>query len=142
MKKNTIVWLLILIAFIAGVVWLVRTPGRPGELDTFASCVAESGATFYGAFWCPHCQNQKAMFGSSARLLPYFECSTPDGKGQVPACTAEGVSGYPTWVFADGTRESGEVSLAALSERTNCPLPDGSLPSVQAEEGVQSEAGA
>ncbi len=124
MKKNTIIWLILLAAFIAGVVWLIRTPGRPGELDTFAMCVAESGATFYGAFWCPHCQNQKAIFGSSAKLLPYFECSTPDGSGQLPACTAAGITGYPTWEFADGTRMNGELSLGEISEATNCPLPE------------------
>ena len=106
------------------VVWLIKTPGKSGKLDTFASCIKDSGALFYGAFWCPHCQNQKAMFGSSAKLLPYVECSTPDGKSQLPLCTDAGVTGYPTWLFVDGTRESGEVSLEKLSEKTNCPLPE------------------
>jgi hypothetical protein len=96
---------------------------QPGELDGFAQCLEEKGAIFYGAFWCPHCQNQKAMFGRSARLLPYVECSTADGKGQLPVCTQRGVESYPTWVFADGTRESGEVSLPRLAEKTSCALP-------------------
>ena len=123
MNKNTVVWFLILVLFIGGVVWLIRTPGKPGKLDAFATCIAESGATFYGAFWCPHCQNQKAMFGTSARLLPYVECSTPDGNSQLPVCNDAGVKGYPTWEFADGSRESGEVSLERLAEKTSCTLP-------------------
>src|SRR5690606_1699273 len=102
-------WIGVFILFVVGVVWLVRTPGRPGQLDAFASCLAEEGATFYGAFWCPHCQNQKAMFGRSARLLPYVECSTPDGRGQLQLCTDAGITGYPTWIFEDGTIETGEV---------------------------------
>ena len=123
MKKNTLIWLVVLVLVIGGVVGLVLMPTKPGKLDTFASCIKDSGATFYGAFWCPHCQNQKAMFGSSAKLLPYVECSTPDGKGQLPVCKDAGVTGYPTWVFADGSRESGEVSLERLAEKTSCTLP-------------------
>lgn len=122
--KQTIVWVLILTLFVGGVVWLVKTPGRPGKLDSFASCVKDSGALFYGAFWCPHCQNQKALFGSSAKLLPYIECSTPDGNSQIPMCTEAGVKGYPTWKFPDGTVKEGEVSLAEISTLTNCPLPE------------------
>ncbi len=119
-----VVWILVLLAAIGGFVWLVKTPGKPGKLDTLATCIKDAGAIFYGAFWCPHCQNQKAMFGSSAKLLPYIECSTPDGNSQLPVCTEAGVTGYPTWKFADGTTRSGEVELLELSEITNCPLPE------------------
>lgn len=124
MKKFTLIWSLVGILFIIGIVWLIQAPTKSGKLDTFATCIKDSGATFFGAFWCPHCQNQKAMFGSSAKLLPYVECSTPDGKNQLKVCTDAGVTGYPTWEFVDGTRVDGEMSLARLSEKTNCPLPD------------------
>ena len=50
-------------------------PG-PSNLEPFAQCLKEEGAVFYGAFWCPHCQRTKAMFGSAAASLPYVECST------------------------------------------------------------------
>ena len=123
MKNNTLFWSIGGLLFVALVVWLILAPSKPGKLDTFASCINDSGAIFYGAFWCPHCQNQKAMFGASAKLLPYVECSTPDGKGQIPLCTEAGITGYPTWEFVGGVRENGEVSLARLSELTNCPLP-------------------
>lgn len=123
MTKTKIIWALAAIILIGGVVWLVRTPGKPGQYDSFASCLKDSGAIFYGAFWCPHCQNQKAMFGRSAKLLPYQECSTPDGQSQLKECTDAGVQSYPTWVFPNGERRSGEVSLADLSTLTSCPLP-------------------
>ncbi|MEK7148210.1 MAG: hypothetical protein AAB758_02830 [Patescibacteria group bacterium] len=116
--------LLILLVLIGGVYWLVKTPGRAGKLDTFATCIKDSGALFYGAFWCPHCQNQKAMFGSSAKLLPYIECSTPDGNGQLPECKDAEVTGYPTWKFPDGTIKNGEVSLDDLSNLTQCKIPE------------------
>ena len=95
--------ILVALLLIGGFVWLVKTPGRPGRLDGFATCIKDSGALFYGAFWCPHCQNQKAMFGSSAKLLPYIECSTPDSKGMLPVCTEAGIEGFPTWKFANVT---------------------------------------
>ena len=74
----------------------------PGKLDGFAQCLKDKGATFFGAFWCPHCQNQKKLFGRSVAKLPYIECSTPDGKGQLPICIDQKIEGYPTWEFADG----------------------------------------
>jgi thiol-disulfide isomerase/thioredoxin len=127
MKKNILIWSLVLVVILAGTIWLAVLPKKPGPLDTFASCLSASGTKFYGAFWCPHCQSQKALFGRSTRLLPYVECSTPDGKSQLPICTDAGVTGYPTWVFADGTRESGEFSLKHLSEKTQCALPENNV---------------
>lgn len=95
----------------------------PGKYDAFASCIAGSGTTFYGAFWCPHCAAQKDLFGSSADLLPYVECSLPDKTGQTQVCIDAKVQSYPTWQFPDGSRLSGEVSLKGLAEKTGCELP-------------------
>ena len=93
------------------------------KYDGFATCVKDSGATFYGAFWCPHCQAQKAMFKKSSRLLPYVECSEADGRTQTPACVEKGIKSYPTWYFQDGSSESGTLSLERLAEKTGCSLP-------------------
>lgn len=91
--------------------------------DAFATCIDNSGATFYGAFWCPHCADQKEEFGDSKDLLPYVECD-PGGKNANPeACAAAGVEQYPTWIFADGTKVTGVQSFQELSEATSCPLP-------------------
>ncbi len=122
---------MVMVVVVAGVIWLAKRPAKVGPLDSFATCIKDSGAKFFGAFWCPHCANQKAMFGSSAKLLPYVECSTPDGRNQLQVCTDAGVKGYPTWEFISGTstvRESGEVPLERLSELTSCQLPEDVLP--------------
>lgn len=92
-------------------------------LENLAKCLTEKGVKFYGASWCGHCKNQKEMFGQAAEFLPYIECSTPDGNDQTAVCKENNITGYPTWVFADGTKESGELSLQKLSEKTGCPLP-------------------
>jgi hypothetical protein len=127
MKKA--LYIIIILALIGGVVWLIKTPGKAGKLDTFATCIKDSGAKFYGAFWCPHCQAQKARLGSSAKLLPYIECSTPDGQGQTQVCKDQGISTYPTWYFSSSTATNGyeivvgEQELTDLAEKTSCPLP-------------------
>lgn len=109
----------IVILFGGLIAWYKLTPG---PYDTLANCLKEKQVVFYGAFWCPHCQATKAMFGKSVKLLPYIECSTPDGKGQLKICTDAGITGYPTWVFPDGSRLSGEVSLETLADKSSCPL--------------------
>lgn len=126
MKKY--IYILIGLLFVAGVVWLIVTPGKtgaPGKYDQFAQCLKDKGAIFYGAFWCPHCQSQKAKFGNSAKFLPYVECSTPDGQGQTQVCKDAGITGYPTWQFNASTtdRLNGEIELTTLAEKTSCVLP-------------------
>jgi thiol-disulfide isomerase/thioredoxin len=111
---------LVALGGIALVLWWYTSPGK---YDDFAKCLTDKGAKFYGAFWCPHCQAQKKMFGRSAKYLPYVECSTPNGKGQLEVCKEKRIDGYPLWEFADGERKSGEVSVDELSRKTSCPLP-------------------
>jgi len=96
---------------------------QEASLENFAKCLTDNGAKFYGTFWCSHCKNQKEMFGQAAQYLPYIECSTEDSQGQLDVCKDNNITGYPTWEFADGSRESGEVSLEKLAEKTSCQLP-------------------
>jgi thiol-disulfide isomerase/thioredoxin len=93
------------------------------RLAGFAQCVGASGAKFYGAFWCPHCQDEKKLFGDAAKDLPYVECSTPDTNGQLQVCQDQGIQVYPTWKFADGSKVEGEISLQDLAQKTGCQLP-------------------
>src|SRR3989344_3959499 len=113
---KTIIVVSAVVATIVAAVIYVNT--RPGQLDSFAVCLKDKGAVFYGAFWCPHCQNQKTMFGNSAKKLPYVECSNPSGSGQLQICTDKKIEGYPTWEFADGSRLTGEIPLSTLAEKT------------------------
>ena len=123
-KIFSIVIVLLLVGIIVAVIFQVNgSSSGPGKYDQFAMCIKDSGATFYGAFWCPHCQAQKKMFGSSAKLLPYVECSTLDGQSQLPECTTKGVESYPTWEFADLSRLTGEVAMETLASKTGCALP-------------------
>lgn len=91
-----------------------------GSDVVLAKCIADSGAKFYGAFWCSHCNDQKELFGSAAEYLPYIECSNTD-RSQKQVCAAAGIDAYPTWVFADGSRGNVLTKLE-LSRRTGCAL--------------------
>jgi hypothetical protein len=111
---------------IAGVIAVViiaaylMLTNAPGQNDAFAQCVGASGAKMYGAYWCPHCNDQKHMFGNSWRFIEYVECSLPDDKGQTDACITAGIRSYPTWEFKDGTRSVGALSFEELAQKTNC----------------------
>ena len=119
MNKTGII-LIIVIILIS--VFYMYNQNQPGQLDEFAQCISDSGAKFYGAFWCSHCQTQKSMFGNSQKLLPYIECSTLDGNGQTAICQQNNIESYPTWEWADGNRQTGKVSLQELAQKTNCQL--------------------
>lgn len=114
MNKWTVILILLLAIGLIG--FLASLPDKPGEYDVLAQQITESEVHFYGAFWCPHCQEQKAQFGKSARLLPYIECSTPDGKGQLQVCKDLNITTYPTWIFADGRRQIGLISPNEFTE--------------------------
>lgn len=124
MKTKTLIILaLLLVLIVILIAWNSMRQNTPSKLDGFAECLKDKGAVFYGAFWCPHCRDQKKMFGTAARLLPYVECSAPDGNSQMSLCVEKKIAGYPTWRFADGTEETGALELARLAEKTGCVLP-------------------
>lgn len=98
-----------------------RSSFTPDRLAALADHLHESGAVFYGAYWCPHCQAQKQMFGAAASSLPYVECDPRGTNAQPAACQAAGVRAYPTWVIG-GQKIEGELSpsdLARLSGFTS-----------------------
>ncbi|MEI8175226.1 MAG: thioredoxin domain-containing protein, partial [bacterium] len=124
--QKTIFFIVIIVLVLGAVATFIIRGGGPVvtvNYDAFATCLKDKGAVFYGAFWCPHCQAQKKEFGSSAKLLPYVECSTPDGQAQTQICIDKKIEGYPTWVFADGSKLTGAITLQQLADKTSCPLP-------------------
>jgi thiol-disulfide isomerase/thioredoxin len=95
-----IIGLVLILGIAGGIIANKNTSSsKPGQYDPLAMHLKNVGAKFYGAFWCTHCQAQKKAFGSSAKLLPYVECSTADGSAQLQICKDEKITGYPTWKF-------------------------------------------
>jgi hypothetical protein len=126
LTQKTIFFIVIIVLVLGTIAtFIIRGSGPKTTInyDAFATCLKDKGATFYGAFWCTHCQAEKKLFGSSEKLLPYVECSTPDGGSQTQICKDKNIQGYPTWIFADGSILTGEIPLATLADKTSCPLP-------------------
>lgn len=124
--KSTYIYIGLVVLVVAGLIFARGASdggaARVTKFDEFAQCLGDAGAIFYGAFWCPHCADQKALFDRSTKL-PYVECSTPDGKGQTQICIDEGIQGYPTWKFSDGSVVDRVMQLSELAEKTSCVVP-------------------
>jgi uncharacterized membrane protein/glutaredoxin len=105
---------------------VVDSPGATGppiaavsgeaELQ-LAQHLKEVGATMYGAWWCPHCHDQKELFGRpAAKVFPYVECAADGQNPQPELCRSkEGVKGFPTWEI-NGEFYSGTQTLDTLAD--------------------------
>lgn len=93
----------------------------PGAYDKFAQCLADKGAIMYGSYSCPHCQAQKAAFGTSFQYIKYVECTD-----NAQLCVDKGIQNVPTWMVGSTTIEEGfdDSTMKKLSSATECPLPD------------------
>ena len=93
------------------------------NIQALAEHLKDKGVLFYGASWCPHCQEQKRMFGASAKRLPYVECNLAGPNApQASACTQAGVDTYPTWFIGGRVYAIGKVlTLAELASATGFP---------------------
>ena len=97
--------------------------------DALARCLAEKQVKMYGAYWCPHCSEQKEMLGWSFKYVPYVECGIPGQRGETQECKDMGIKRFPTWVFPatatspQGDRQERVIPLEELSSKTGCTLP-------------------
>jgi hypothetical protein len=91
--------------------------------DGFAKCLASKQAKMYGLYWCPHCLEQKEMFGKSFQYVPYTECAIKGSHELAPACAAAGVKLFPSWQSAGNPPVPAVFPLETLSAQTGCSLP-------------------
>ncbi len=88
----------------------------------FAKFLTEKGIVMYSAYWCPHCHDQKELFGKEAsKELTIVECARDGKNNQFELCQEKGIEGFPSWEINNqiysGTRE-----LKQLTELTNYPF--------------------
>jgi hypothetical protein len=119
--RKIVTAVLIVAAFAAVIYFGLRK--RASRLDGFAKCLAGKQAHMYGAYWCPHCADQKEMFGSSFQYVPYVECGVPGSHDEAQFCKDAGIKHFPTWQFADAERVEGTLALQTLGTKTGCSLP-------------------
>lgn len=97
-----------------GVPMPVKSASTPATL-ALADHLTQTGSVMYTAYWCPHCHEQKELFGKEATArLKLVECA-PDGQNsQAALCESKKIRGYPTWEI-NGVLDSGVKSLAELA---------------------------
>ncbi len=122
-SSSTLLFVLAFAVVVGLVAYVATRPSVPSSYNAFAQCLTENGAKMYGAWWCPHCSNQKKLFGTAFKEIEYIECSPGGSRTMSQQCAAEGIEGFPTWVFADDSRLSGERSFEDLAYKTGCELP-------------------
>jgi uncharacterized membrane protein len=92
----------------------VTSASTPATL-ALAEHLTATGAAMYSAYWCPHCHDQKQLFGKEASAkLKIIECA-PDGRNsQAALCASKNIQGFPTWEIK-GQLDSGQKTLAQLA---------------------------
>ena len=115
-KMILVIIVLIVISIVAWSAsgYFVEDDSDLSDLDKFAKCLTEKGATVYVSQYCGHCKNQKEMFGDSLKYVNSVECTENQ-----QLCQEKGVSGVPTWII-NGLPYAGVQSFERLSELTGC----------------------
>ncbi|MFM7312587.1 MAG: vitamin K epoxide reductase family protein [Cyanobium sp.] len=92
----------------------VTSESTPATL-ALADHLTRTGVKIYTAYWCPHCHEQKELFGREATArLTVIECA-PDGRNSQEAlCRSKNIQGYPSWEI-NGKIDSGLKPLAELA---------------------------
>jgi uncharacterized membrane protein len=98
-----------------GVPPAVVTASTPDRV-ALAEHLTSTGAVMYSAYWCPHCHEQKELFGKEATArLKIIECAADGRDSRKELCEARGIQGFPTWEIA-GRLDSGVKPLEKLAE--------------------------
>ena len=120
------IWIVVVMAVLAvawGAYYFLYYRKPVSTLDSFAQCLTSKGVKMYGAWWCPHCADEKESFGYAFQYVTYVECSPPNERKMNDTCKEAGIKNFPTWQFSDGSRVEGTQPLDALAKKTGCKLP-------------------
>lgn len=101
--------------------WKITTTSGEAEI-ALANHLAKIGAKEYVAYWCPHCHDQKLLFGQEAYKIidnsVKVECAEDGLKARPDLCKAANIQGFPTWII-NGKTYSGVQNLEELAKVSN-----------------------
>jgi len=94
---------------------IITTSSSPQKVK-FAKFLRENNVVMYSAYWCPHCHDQKQLFGKeAAEELKIVECAKDGKDNNYELCQTKGISGFPSWEInkeiISGTRELNELAI-------------------------------
>ncbi len=96
----------------------VTTVSSKAKVD-FAKYLSDNKVVMYSAYWCPHCNDQKQLFGKEAiNKLVIIECAKDGKNNKYKLCQDKGIEGFPSWEI-NNEIYSGTRSLKELSQMTN-----------------------
>jgi uncharacterized membrane protein len=103
---------------VPGVGWDVTTTSGEAEI-ALARHLKQVGAKEYVAWWCPHCHEQKLLFGKEAYSeLDHTDCAPADNPNALKdECKAANIQSYPTWII-NGKIYAGVQTLEELANLT------------------------
>lgn len=100
-----------------GVGWEITTTSGEAEI-ALARHLKQAGVKEYFAYWCPHCYEQKQLFGKQAvKELNAIECAADGKNAQPQACIDVGVKAFPSWEIK-GKLTAGIKTLEELADAT------------------------
>ena len=74
------------------------TTSSSNEKVKFAKFLSENNVLMFSAYWCPHCHDQKQLFGKEAvKELTVIECAKDGKNNQYEFCETKGIEGFPSW---------------------------------------------
>lgn len=98
--------------------WEITTTSGEAEI-ALARHLVNIGAKEYVAYWCPHCHEQKLIFGKEAYKIiddkNKVECAADSPKAKPELCQAANIKSFPTWIIK-GQTYSGVQNLPELAK--------------------------
>ncbi len=95
----------------------ITTSSSPQKVK-FAKFLSDNNFKMYSAYWCPHCHDQKQLFGKKAvKELTVVECAQDGKDNQYKLCKEKQIEGFPSWEI-NGKIYSGVKDLNDLAIMT------------------------
>ncbi|ABM71322.1 Predicted membrane protein [Prochlorococcus marinus str. MIT 9515] len=95
----------------------ITTLSSPQKVK-FAKFLSDNNIKMFSAYWCPHCLDQKKLFGKKAvKELTVIECAKDGKDNQYKLCREKQIEGFPSWEI-NGEIYSGVKDLNELATIT------------------------
>lgn len=120
-EQKWIIAIVVGIMAMAGIFFSLSVGNKPSDLakeaplTPFGQYLKDNNVKFYGAEWCPHCQNMKKNLGEGTWKPVYIECA--EGANKIAkVCEDAKIDGFPTFELKNGERHVGEMSVSEFEE--------------------------
>jgi hypothetical protein len=110
MKKSNLITILIILGIISLTIFIKIKPQEITS-EEIAKCIGEN-SKLYNQIGCPHCENQKNIFGENIKYLNIILCDN-----DWEQCSQ--ITGTPSWEI-NGEMYTGTKSIEELKKLTNC----------------------